>query len=241
MSIQREGLPVLLALLIVLLFVGSCGTGDPSETSESGEMATASEPELEEEHPALYAPALAREEAPELFLGRFETTKGDFVVAVTRPWAPRGADRFYNLVRVGYFTEVSFYRVLEGYIAQFGTHGNPEINRLWADARIGDDSVKESNLRGMIAFAQEAPHSRTTQMYINLKDNSDLDESGLAPFGQVVEGMPIVDSLFSEYGELHPKGDGPRPNLLQNLGNKYLKRQFPDLDYILKATIVKDR
>jgi peptidyl-prolyl cis-trans isomerase A (cyclophilin A) len=226
-----------IVLLLVWFSIGSCGTGDPSDTSESGEMATASEPELEEEHPALYAPALAREEAPEMFLARFETTNGDFVVSVTRAWAPRGADRFYNLIRVGYFSEVSFYRVLEGYIAQFGTHGNPEVNRLWADSRIGDDPVEESNLRGMITFAQEALDSRTTQMYINLKDNADLDKSGLAPFGQVVEGMPIVDSLFSGYGELHPKGDGPRPNLLQNLGNKYLKRQFPDLDYVLRATI----
>jgi len=224
-------------LLLVWFSVGSCGTGDPSETPESGETATASELESEEEHPALYAPALAREEAPGIFIARFETTNGDFVVSVTRAWAPRGADRFYNLVRVGYFSKVSFYRVLDGYIAQFGTHGDPEVNRLWADTRIGDDPVEESNLRGMISFAQEAPDSRTTQMYINLKDNADLDESGLAPFGQVVEGMPIVDSLFSEYGELHPKGDGPRPNLLQNLGNKYLKRQFPDLDYVLKATI----
>ena len=156
---------------------------------------------------------------------------------MTRAWAPRGADRFYNLVRGGYFTEVSFYRVLKGYIAQFGTHGNPEVNRLWGDTAIADDPVQQSNTREMIAFAQQAPNSRTTQMYINLQDNVDLDESGLAPFGQVVEGMSIVDSLFSGYGELHPKGEGPRPNLLQNLGNKYLKRQFPDLDYILKATI----
>ncbi len=231
MNIQVKSVPALLILLLASIVATSCGASDGNEA------ATASDPELEEEHPALYAPALAREEAPKQFRARFETTKGDFVVAVTRSWAPRGADRFYNLVRVGYFNEVSFYRVLEGYIAQFGTHGNPEVNRLWGDAAIGDDPVQESNLRGTIAFAQQAPNSRTTQMYINLRDNVDLDDSGLAPFGQVVEGMPIIDSLYSGFGELHPKGDGPRPNLLQNLGNKYLKRQFPDLDYILKATI----
>jgi peptidyl-prolyl cis-trans isomerase A (cyclophilin A) len=218
-------------LILVTIVAVSCGVPDGNEP------ATIAVVELDEEHPALHAPALAREQAPEKFEVRFETTKGDFVVAVNRVWAPRGADRFYNLVRVGYFTEVAFYRVLDGYISQFGTHGDPEVNRLWADSRIGDDPVQESNLRGMIAFAQEAPNSRTTQLYINLKDNQDLDDSGLAPFGQVVEGMPIVDSLFSDYGELHPKGDGPRPNLLQNLGNKYLKRQFSDLDYTLKATI----
>ena len=218
-----RSLPVLLWFLIA-----ACGGTDD---------VPAPEPAVQEVHPALRAPALAFEEAPEQFRVRFETTKGTFIVAVTRSWAPRGADRFYNLVEVGYLKDIAFYRVLEEYIAQFGTHGDPEINRLWADARIGDDPVQESNLRGRIAFAQEAPHSRTTQMFINLKDNPDLDSSGLAPFGEVVDGMTIVDSLNAEYGELHPKGDGPRPNLLQNLGNRYLKRDFPALDYALTASI----
>jgi peptidyl-prolyl cis-trans isomerase A (cyclophilin A) len=218
-------------LLLSLTLLWACGSEEGIETAPE------SEGSIDEAHPALYAPALAKEQAPETFHVRFETTKGEFVVAVVRSWAPRGADRFYNLVRVGYLNDISFYRVLDGYIAQFGVNGDPEVNQLWGDSAIGDDPVKMSNTEGMLAFAQQAPNTRTTQIYINLQDNPDLDTAGLAPFGQVVSGRSTVASLYSGYGEMHPKGKGPRPNLLQKLGNKYLKREFGDLDYIIRAEI----
>jgi cyclophilin family peptidyl-prolyl cis-trans isomerase len=139
---------------------------------------------------------------------RFETSKGAFVVEVTRAWAPRGADRFYNLVRAGYYDDVAFFRVIEGFMVQFGIHGDPRANAVWREARIPDDPVAQSNRRGMVTYAMAGPDTRTTQLFINFRDNKGLDGQGFAPFGAVVEGLAVVDSLYSGYGEALP-GPGP--------------------------------
>ncbi len=189
-------------------------------------------------HPALKDPSLAEEKAPENFRVKFETTKGDFVVAVTRSWSPRGADRFYNLVKIGYFQDIAFFRVIDGFMAQFGIHGDPDVNLMWKNDNIQDDPVKQSNGRGYISFAKtNQPNSRSVQFFINFGDNARLDGYGFSPFGRVVEGMEVVDSLYKGYGEGAPQGQGPAQNLIQTQGNRYLKARFPKLDYIKNATV----
>jgi peptidyl-prolyl cis-trans isomerase A (cyclophilin A) len=189
--------------------------------------------------PELLDPSLAKAVAPPQYKVRLETTKGDFIIQVTRAWAPLGADRFYNLVKAGYFTDVAFFRVIEGFMAQFGIHGDPKLNGKWEPARIQDDPVKESNVRGMISFATAGPGTRTTQLFINFGDNSKLDTMGFSPFGKVIEGMPVVDALYKDYGEGYPNGRGPSQGRIQSEGNPYLKSEFPKLDYIKQATFVK--
>jgi peptidyl-prolyl cis-trans isomerase A (cyclophilin A) len=176
--------------------------------------------------------------APDTFKAQFTTTKGKFVVEVTRSLAPTGADRFYNLVRSGYFTDVAFFRVIPGFMCQFGIHGDPNVSAKWRDANITDDAVKGSNTRGAITFATAGPNTRTTQLFINFGDNSSLDGQGFAPFGKVVEGMDVVDKINSEYGEGAPSGNGPDQGRVQAEGNAYLKKDFPRLDYIKSATIL---
>jgi peptidyl-prolyl cis-trans isomerase A (cyclophilin A) len=176
--------------------------------------------------------------APDTFKAQFVTTKGKFVVEVTRSLAPNGADRFYNLVRSGYFTDVAFFRVIPGFMCQFGIHGDPSVSAKWRDANITDDAVKGSNTRGAITFATAGPNTRTTQLFINFGDNSSLDGQGFAPFGKVIEGMDVVDKINSEYGEGAPNGNGPDQGRVQAEGNAYLKKDFPHLDYIKSATIL---
>ena len=189
---------------------------------------------------ALMNPAEANETAPDTFQVLFDTTKGEFTIEVTRAWAPNGADRFYNLVRRGYYDEVRFFRVLSGFMAQFGISGDPELNTIWREARIPDDPVVESNRRGYISYAMAGPNTRTTQLFINYGNNSgSLDSGGFSPFGRVTDGMDVVDDLYSGYGEGAPSGRGPNQQLLQTQGNPYLVENFPDLDYINQATIVE--
>ena len=179
--------------------------------------------------------------APETFTVRFETSAGEFDVTAHREWSPNGADRFFNLVRNGYFIEVRFFRVLEGFMAQFGISGDPALNQVWRTARIPDDPVLQSNTRGRITYAKSnAPNSRTTQLFINFGDNSQLDDMGFAPFGEVVTGMGVVDALFSQYGEGAPQGRGPNQGKVQSEGNAYLEKDFPKLDYIVRATILDE-
>src|SRR6185295_4563341 len=176
-------------------------------------------------------------QAPDSFRARFATTKGDFVIAVHRAWAPLGADRFYNLVRSGYFDGVRFFRVMPGFMAQFGIHGDTAVTTAWRERRIPDDPVRRTNVRGMVTFATAGPGTRTTQIFINYGNNDRLDGMGFAPFGQVVEGMEVVDSLYGAYGEGAPRGRGPDQFRLNVEGEKYLARQFPKLDKIKKATV----
>ena len=176
--------------------------------------------------------------APETFRARFETAAGDFVIEVRRDWAPQGADRFYELVKSGYYVGVRFFRVLSGFMAQFGIHGDPRVAAQWRERRIPDDPVRQSNTRGMVSFATAGPNTRTTQVFINYGNNSGLDGSGFAPFGRVVQGMEVVDRLYAAYGEGTPRGRGPNQGRIQAEGNAYLEREFPKLDSVKRATIL---
>ncbi len=186
---------------------------------------------------SLSDPASLTETAPAVYKAKFDTSKGAFVVEVHRDWALNGADRFYNLVKNGFYNNARFFRVIEGFMVQFGINGDPKISAVWQDANIPDDPVKQSNERGMITFATAGPNTRTTQVFINFGDNASLDGQGFAPFGKVVSGMDVVDSLFSGYGEGAPSGRGPNQGIVQSLGNPYLEKAFPKLDFIKKATI----
>jgi len=182
-------------------------------------------------------PAALREQAPAVYRVDFDTSKGPFVVEVHRDWAPIGADRFYNLVKNGFYDNARFFRVVEGFMVQFGINGDPKISAAWRSARIKDDPVRVSNKRTFVTFATGGPNTRTTQVFINYGDNHNLDGQGFAPFGQVVSGMKVVDSLYSGYGEGAPQGLGPDQGRLQAEGNAYLTREFGKLDYVKKATI----
>jgi peptidyl-prolyl cis-trans isomerase A (cyclophilin A) len=182
-------------------------------------------------------PAALHEQAPATYKVKFDTSKGPFVVEVHRDWAPLGADRFYNLVKNGFYNNGRFFRVISGFMVQFGVNANPAISAQWRSARIGDDPVKQSNARGLITFATAGPNTRTTQVFINYADNSALDRQGFAPFGQVISGMNVVDALYSGYGEGAPSGGGPDQSRVQSEGNAYLTTAFPKLDYINSATI----
>jgi peptidyl-prolyl cis-trans isomerase A (cyclophilin A) len=185
---------------------------------------------------ALRTPAKLKDVAPATFRASFDTSVGVFVIEVTRAWAPKGADRFYNLVKYGYFDGNRFFRVVRNFMVQFGINGDPKLNAVWSDADIIDDPVTQSNKRGFVTFAKtSAPNSRSTQIFINFKDNSFLDPQVFAPFGQVVTGMEVVDKLNGEYGEQPSQMQGQ----IQSGGNAYLAKAFPRLDYIKKASIEK--
>jgi peptidyl-prolyl cis-trans isomerase A (cyclophilin A) len=185
----------------------------------------------------LMNPAALNAPAPAVYKVKFDTSKGAFEVEVHRDWAPAGADRFYNLVKNGFFDNARFFRVISGFMVQFGIHGDPAVSAQWRQARIPDDAVKQSNSRGTMTFATAGPNTRTTQIFINFADNSRLDRMGFAPFGQIVSGMNVVDSLYSGYGEGAPSGQGPDQGRMQQEGNAYLMKDFDKLDYIKKASI----
>lgn len=196
----------------------------------------------DDENPALEDPSLANEKAPETFRVMFETSKGEFTIKVTRAWSPLGADRFFNLVKVGYFRDIAFYRVIDGFMAQFGFSGDPEINKVWSKRYIKDDPPSQTNSPGRISFAKmRAHHTRATQFFINTVHNSFLDGMGFTPFGEVEgEGLEIVKKLYSGYGEGPPRGRGPNQSLVESQGRAYLTKGFAELDYILKATLVEE-
>jgi peptidyl-prolyl cis-trans isomerase A (cyclophilin A) len=183
--------------------------------------------------------AIMTQTAPAIFKVKFATSEGDFVVESQREWAPLGVDRFYNLVKNGYYDGVCFFRVISGFMAQFGIHGDPKVSAAWRQARIQDDPVKQSNKRAYISYAMAGPNTRTTQLFINYTDNSRLDQMGFAPIARVVEGMDVVDRLHAGYGEGAPQGKGPEQGRLQMEGSAYLSKDFPQLDCIKKATIVE--
>ncbi|MGD0438878.1 MAG: peptidylprolyl isomerase [Bryobacteraceae bacterium] len=184
---------------------------------------------------SLLNPASLHAKAPETFKARFVTTKGEFVIEVHRDWAPLGADRFYNLVRQGFFTDLAFFRAIPNFMAQFGISGNPKIAAAWQHANIKDDPVKGSNKRGTITFATAGPNTRSTQFFINFKDNTFLDNQGFAPFGEVVEGMDVVDKLYTGYGDAP---QGPDQGRLAEEGKPYLDKNFPKLDSIKSAKVL---
>ena len=185
----------------------------------------------------LGSPAALTEQAPATYKARFDTSKGVFVIDVRREWAPLGADRFYNLVKNGFYDDNRFFRVISGFMVQFGINGNPQVSAPWRNAQIKDDPVKQSNKRGFITFATSGPNSRTTQVFINFGDNARLDSLGFAAFGQVSSGMNVVDELYSGYGEGAPQGRGPNQGRIQAEGNAYLTKEFSSLDFVRKASI----
>jgi peptidyl-prolyl cis-trans isomerase A (cyclophilin A) len=208
------------------------GKEAPTEQAPAEQDKPAAEAPQGERHPALLNPALANETAPEQYRLKFETTKGDFTIEVNRAWAPNGADRLYNLARIGYYNDAGFFRLVDGFMVQFGIHGDGAVNNVWRDARIPDDPVTQSNKPGYVTFATAGPNTRTTQMFINYGNNTFLDGQGFAPLGKVVEGMDVVNNLYKGYGE--------RPNqmMIQTQGNAYLKAGFPELDYIKTVSIL---
>ncbi|MGB8329401.1 MAG: peptidylprolyl isomerase [Polyangiales bacterium] len=221
---------------VLLILVGACLVGCPKEddaqTKSRGEESPA--PAREE------ATTVAKDttSAPDKYSVELDTTKGAIVIDVRRDWAPNGADRFYELVQNGYYTDVAFFRVINGFMAQVGISGDPTLNAQWRENRISDDPVKASNSRGTVTFATSGPNSRTTQFFINFTDNSRLDAMGFAPFGKVRD-MAAVDALYDGYGEGAPRGRGPDQGALQTRGNAYLHESFPRLDYIKSARIIE--
>ena len=177
---------------------------------------------------------LPNEKAPDVFKVRLDTTKGPVLIQVEREWAPLGADRFYTLVKSGFFNGDRFFREVPNFVVQFGLNGDPKVSERWHTANLKDDPVKENNMRGTVVFASAGPNSRTTQLFINLNDNVLLDGSGFAPIGRVVDGMKVVDSFNQEYGEQ------PKQERIEAEGNGYLEKEFPRLDYIKSATIVQE-
>ena len=208
--------------------LASCGKRDQQPQQGSAQPAAAGSVN------ALLDPGSAemRATAPATYRARFETSAGTFVVEVTRAWAPGGADRLYNLVRHGFFDGARFFRVVPGFVVQFGLHRDPAVSARWRPATIPDDPVTRHNTRGTITFATGGPNTRTTQLFINYADNSRLDAMGFAPLGKVVEGMDVVDRIYPGYGQ------APDQGLIQTQGNAYLAARFPQLDTIARAVIV---
>lgn len=185
------------------------------------------------------APAALDAPAPDSFLVRLETTKGDIDLMVHRDWAPRGADRIYGLVRLGYYDGVRFFRAVPNFVVQFGLAADPAATAAVRERRIPDDSVRRGNVRGTLSFAAGGPNTRTTQLFINLKDNQRLDRLGFAVVAQVVAGMDVVDSLYTGYGEGAPRGQGPTQERIVKEGEAYLAAEFPKLDQLRRARVVR--
>ncbi|MBT8335952.1 MAG: peptidylprolyl isomerase [Gemmatimonadetes bacterium] len=223
-------LPRLAVFGLATAFAACTGAEAPADdpSSDDGPPDASSQPLLQ--------PANFQEEAPERFRIRFATTAGEFVVDVHRAWATRGADRVFNLVRAGFYDGVPIHRVIEGFVADFGIHPDPWVNAAWRQATIRDDPVRESNARGRVSFSKSGPDRRTVQIFVNLRDNPSLDDEGFSPFGEVVEGMDVVDALHSGYGDGPPRGEGVYQAMAIARGAEYFA-EFPLLDVIDRATI----
>ena len=203
--------------MCVLLSLAACGRDEPVKAP---------------------AKAAVSEKAPEVFQVNLDTSKGPVIIEVHRDWAPAGADHFFNLVKTGFYDDTRFFRVVRNFIVQFGINGDPKVNRLWANANLPDDPVKQKNVKGTVTYAKLGPNSRSTQLFINLKDNrSALDSAGFAPIGKVTVGMDVVESFYNSYGDMPPRGQGPDPAKIEVQGGEYLANHFPRLDFIKKATI----
>jgi peptidyl-prolyl cis-trans isomerase A (cyclophilin A) len=210
--------PILLVLAIVLaVTLAGCGGGSKEAAREAAAPATP---------------------VPDIYRAALDTSEGAVVIEVVKAWAPEGAERFYRLLQQRYYDGARFFRVVPGFVVQFGIAGDPAVSARWRNMNMKDDPVKESNRRGTVTFATSGPNSRTTQVFFNLADNSRLDNQGFAPFGKVVEGMDVVDRFYAGYRDAPPRGEGPDQALIEAQGNEYLIRQFPRLDYIKTARIL---
>jgi peptidyl-prolyl cis-trans isomerase A (cyclophilin A) len=235
---KKQTILILIAAVFVLpaLAVAAPQAGSSMKMSMSSK--THSTPTAAKTTASLLKPDSLKLQAPAVFSAKFTTTKGDFVVEVTRAWSPRGADRFYNLVKYHFFDDAAFFRIVEGFVVQFGISARPDVAHAWENARVIDDPVVESNKRGMLTFATSGPNTRTTQLFINLADNVNLDSMGFSPFGKVTSGMDVVAKLYGGYGEGAPNGNGPDQGRIQSEGKAYLDKSFPLLDTIKTAVIV---
>ncbi len=180
------------------------------------------------------------EPAPPQYKVKLQTTKGDVIILVHRDWSPLGADHFAELVKMGYYDNNAFFRALKGFVVQWGMNGDPAVNKSWSEITIKDDPPKVSNKTGSVVFAKTGePNSRTTQVFINIGDNSaSLDSQGFTPFGEVVQGLDVVMSLYMGYGDAAPQGGGPSQAAIADIGNPYLEEHFPKLDYVKKASLL---
>jgi peptidyl-prolyl cis-trans isomerase A (cyclophilin A) len=220
---------------ICLTLLLCAGVLAQAPASKSASKSTPKEPPRGPTRPSLMNPKALNAKAPEVFKARFTTTKGDFVIEVHREWSPNGADRFYNLVKNGFYDDAAFFRVLKGFVVQFGMNAKPAVQTVWQNANIRDDKVTQSNKRGYVVFATAGPNTRTTQVFINLGDNANLDAQGFSPFGQVIEGMDVIDQFYGGYGD-PPRG--PDQGKIAAQGKAYLDKNFPQLDSIKTAKIV---
>lgn len=221
-------LPRSLCSLGVVLALGACDTAPPEAAGDPRTQGP------------LFQLQNFRQTAPDSFQATFETSQGDFVVVIHREWAPLAADRFFNLVVNGWYDGVRFHRVLNEFTAGFGIHDDPYVNVVWRKRALTDDPVLQRNSRGRLSFAKSTPNSRTVQVFVNLKDNSrSLDDNGFAPFGEVIEGMEVIDALYSGYGDGPPRGDGVYQAMAIAKGSEYLD-EFPELDRINRATVLPE-
>jgi peptidyl-prolyl cis-trans isomerase A (cyclophilin A) len=211
-----------LFLFAAVLVLGACNTL-PKPENKTNPNASAQKPP---------------ERVPDVYNVLFTTTRGPFTLEVHRDWAPKGADRFYKLVADKFYDGARFYRVRPKFVVQWGISKEPKLNELWKQLRLQDDAVKETNARGTIAFATDGPNTRTTEVFINLVDNKQLDARGFSPFGKVIDGMEVVNAFFPGYGEVQPKGSGVDPEKYMLEGDRYIERSFPNLDGIISARVV---
>lgn len=218
------------AAAIFIVAAGSCGHLRSSDSHTPDARAALTNPRH----------AFWTQRSPDVFRVKIETSKGSFVIEAHRDWAPVGCDRFYNLVRAGFFDDSRFFRIRRGAFVQFGIPGDPSVAAVWRNAAIQDDPVRGSNTRGSVAYAMTGPDARTTQLFVNLRDNSPMDRDGFAPIGNVVEGMEVVDQLYAGYGE-DPGGGmrGGKQDRMFDGGNAYLDAEFPRLDRLIRATVVE--
>jgi peptidyl-prolyl cis-trans isomerase A (cyclophilin A) len=214
-----------------LLALAACARSSDASSGASGASALISPNDTE-----------LSQAAPDSFRVDMETSRGKVTLVARRAWAPHGVDRFYFLTKHHYYDSTYFFRVIENFVAQFGISGDPNVNAAWEHRRIPDDSVRHSNTRGTISFASEGPNTRTVQLFINLKDNPKLDTygGGFPPIAEIVDGLNVAESLYDGYGEGAPSGLGPRQDLIADQGNAYLRRYFPQLDLVIRATIAQE-
>ena len=223
---------LLTSILLCSALFAQAPASKSAATSKSGTSKTGTASKTGAARASLMDPTSLKAKAPALFKAQFTTTRGDFTVEVHRDWAPLGADRFYNLVKNGFFTNASFFRVVPGFIVQFGLNANPAINKVWMSANIKDDPVMGSNSRGTLVFATAGPNTRTTQLFINFGNNAGLDRQGFAPFGTVSDGMDVVDKIYPGYGERPDQGK------ITEEGDAYISKNFPMIDKIKAAKIL---
>jgi peptidyl-prolyl cis-trans isomerase A (cyclophilin A) len=226
------------ALTLLLAIACSSPASAPAATgAEADGAGKAATPDVPVD-PKLLDVDAANATAPDTYDVLFDTSEGEFVVTVHRDWAPIGADRFYNLVSIGYYDDSAFFRVVQGFMVQFGIHGVPKVSSAWKVARMADDPRKQSNRRGTISFANSGPNTRTTQVFINYNTHTQLDDMHFAPFGEVTRGFEVVQKLHAGYGDGPPNGPGPDQRDIERQGNRYLKKRYPELDWIKTAKIV---